>query len=166
MVECFERVWTHWERFLVTILEQLQHSRFSSVSMCMEVVFFYIFPVNKEIFTLITFIFSIFECLHLMCLVILVSLRGWNYIFHNYDTKGPRVEIGVLLKYIINNFCYFVYFSPTYNLKPLGFWFNALRGCKLLKNVSLLPFQHNCSIQGFIRFHVHRGCVVLHLPCH
>ena len=47
MVECFERVWTHWERFLVTTLAQLQQSRFSSVSMCIEVVFFYIFPVTK-----------------------------------------------------------------------------------------------------------------------
>ena len=50
LVECFKRVWTHWERFLVTILAQLQHSRFSSVSMCIEVVLFYIFPLTKEIF--------------------------------------------------------------------------------------------------------------------
>ena len=166
MVKWFERVWNHWERFLVTTIENCSIRDFHLFPFAKRSWFFTSSLSLKEIFTLVIFIFSIFECLHLMCLVILVSLRGWNYIFHNYDTKGPRVEIGVLLKYIINNFCYFVYFSPTYNLKPLGFWFNALRGCKLLKNVSLLPFQHNCSIQGFIRFHVHRGCVVLHLPCH
>ena len=88
MVKWFERVWNHWERLLVTTLAKLQHSGFSSVSMCIEVVIFYNFHVtNKKIFTLVTFIFSIVECLHLMCFLILVPSRDWNHIFHNYDTK-------------------------------------------------------------------------------
>ncbi len=44
----------------------------------------------KEIFTLVTFTFSIFRCLHLMCFLILVPSRDWNHIFHNYDTKVEK----------------------------------------------------------------------------
>ena len=110
-----------WEHFLVTILAQLQHSRFSSVSMCMEVVFFYIFPVNKEIFTLITFIFSIFECLHLMCFLILVPSRDWNHIFHNYDTK---VEKDTLINEDDAHKVFFCTFSDL--LKILYMWPNHM----------------------------------------
>ena len=58
--------------------------------MCIEVVFFYIFPATKEIFSLVTFIFSIFVCLHLMCFIILLPSRDWNHIFHNYNTKVEK----------------------------------------------------------------------------
>ena len=90
MVKWFERVWNHWQRFLATTLAKLQHSGFSSVSMCIEVVIFTSSLSLKEIFTLVTFIFSIFECLHLTCFLILVPSRDWNHIFHKYDTKVEK----------------------------------------------------------------------------
>ena len=89
MLECFERVCISWERFLVTISAQLQHLRFSSVSMYIEVVFTYSLSL-KEILTLVTFNFSIFVCLHLLWVFFLLHSRGWNHIFHNYDTKVEK----------------------------------------------------------------------------
>ena len=48
----------------------------------------------KKIFTLVAFIFFIFECIHLTWFVILVSLRSENHIFHNYHTM---IEIDTLI---------------------------------------------------------------------
>ena len=121
MVKWFERVWNHWERFLVTTLAKLEHSGLSSVSMCIEVVIFYIFPVTKGNFTLVTFIFSIFECLHLMCFLILVPSRDWNHIFHNYDTK---VEKDTLINEDDAHKVFFCTFSDL--LKILYMWPNHM----------------------------------------
>ena len=75
------------------------------ISMCIEVVFFYIFPATKEIFSLVTFIFSIFKCLHLMCFLILVHSRDWNHIFHNYDQRLKKIRL--LMRMMLTK-CFFV----------------------------------------------------------
>ena len=58
--------------------------------MCIEVVLFYIFPVTKEMFYI-----SYIYFLHIRVLTFIVSFystisRGWNHIFHNYDTKVEK----------------------------------------------------------------------------
>ena len=58
--------------------------------MCIEVVFFYIFPVTKEMFYI-----SYIYFLHIRVLTFIVSFystisRGWNHIYHNYDTKVEK----------------------------------------------------------------------------
>ena len=57
------------------------------------VVFFTSSLSLKEIFTIVTFILSIFKWLHLLCFVIPVPSRGWNHIFHIYDKKVEKYTL-------------------------------------------------------------------------
>ena len=121
MVKWFERVWNHWERFLVTTIENCSIRGFHLFPCAKRSWFFTSSLSLKEIFTLVIFIFSIFKCLHLMCFLILVPSRDWNHIFHNYDTK---VEKDTLINEDDAHKVFFCTFSDL--LKILYMWPNHM----------------------------------------
>ena len=89
--------------------------------MCIEVVLFYIFPVTKEMFYI-----SYIYFLHIRVLTFIVSFystisRGWNHIFHNYDTK---VEKDTLINEDDAHKVFFCTFSDI--LKIFYMWQNRM----------------------------------------
>ena len=84
------------------------------------------FPCNHfstiaafEVFTLVTFNFSIF--VWILWIFILLPSRGWNHIFHNYDTK---VEKDTLINEDDAHKVFFCTFSDI--LKIFYMWQNRM----------------------------------------
>ena len=90
MVKWFERVWNHWERFLVTTLAKLQHSGFSSVYMCIKVVIFFIFPVTKGNFYVSYIYFLHIRVLTFNVLTYSSTIKGLKSHFSQLRYKGCK----------------------------------------------------------------------------
>ena len=71
--------------------------------------------------------------IHVFVILQIAYTQGRGFDKQRNSTLGTKVKICVLLKCIIRNFCYFVYFCPTYNLDPLDFGWMIWKGMNSLK---------------------------------